>query len=188
MNWLYPRFPLAELPSMLAIAAVGGVCASLFGIVHDLITFSIGPEYFTRLKFHQFEWANLGWTPRWFAAEIGLLAGWWVGLLGGWFIARAGAARLPAAIRRPAVIRFIALVLTLTSLGGCAGGLYGAYAVRTSNLASRQELKADLRIRDLPSFVMVAHIHNGTYLGALAGVITASILASRAARRPCQPA
>ena len=173
---------------MLTIAAVGGACASLFGIVHDLITFSIGPEYFTRLKFHQFQWANLGWSPRWFAAEIGLIAGWWVGLLGGWFIARAGAARLPAAIRWPVVIRSIALVAAMTTIGGCAGGLYGAYLGRMSELAGWQELQRELRVRDLPSFVQVAQIHNGTYLGALAGVVTASILAGRSARRNCQPA
>jgi hypothetical protein len=182
-NWLFPRFPLAELPSMLAIAAVGGVCAGLFGIVHDLVTFSIGPEYFTKLKFHQFAWANLGLPPRWFAAEIGLLASWWVGVVGGWFIARAGAARLPPSLRWPLVVRSVALIVAMTTAGGLAGGMYGSYVARSSDLAEWQEIKAALRLSDLPSFIVVAYVHYGSYGGALTGIVAGSILASRAAKR-----
>ena len=76
LDLLIPRFPLRRLPAMLAIAALGAVLASLYGILHDQLTCTISPEYFTRLKFQQFAWANIGRPPRVFVAEIGLLASW----------------------------------------------------------------------------------------------------------------
>jgi hypothetical protein len=39
---------------MLAIAAAGGCIGAIFGIVHDQVTYTLGPEHFTRFKFDQF--------------------------------------------------------------------------------------------------------------------------------------
>src|SRR5262245_32181747 len=94
MNLLYPKFPVRRLPTMIGIAMLGAVIAGPYGAVHDQISYAISPEYFTKLKFRQFSYANFGWPPQLFAAEVGFLATWWVGLLAGWFLARAGLAEL----------------------------------------------------------------------------------------------
>src|ERR1039458_10306485 len=39
-NILYPKFPFAALPAMLAYAAGGAVLAGLYGIAHDQVPFS----------------------------------------------------------------------------------------------------------------------------------------------------
>ena len=88
MNLLYPKIRSASLPAMLGYAAAGSLLVGLYGIVHDQVTYSISPEYFTRLKFAQFSYADFGLPNRVFVAEIGFLATWWVGLIAGWFIAR----------------------------------------------------------------------------------------------------
>jgi hypothetical protein len=88
MNFLYPRLRASWLPIMLAHALLGAALAGLYGIVHDQITYTISPEYFARLKFAQFHYADFGLPPRIFVAEIGFLAAWWVGFLAGWFVAR----------------------------------------------------------------------------------------------------
>jgi hypothetical protein len=54
LKLLVPRFPLRQLPAMLAIAAAGALAASEYGIVHDQLTYALSPEYFTRLKFQNF--------------------------------------------------------------------------------------------------------------------------------------
>ena len=36
----------------------------IYGILHDQVTFSISQEYFTKLKFYQFGYANLGLPTR----------------------------------------------------------------------------------------------------------------------------
>jgi hypothetical protein len=74
VNLIYPRFPLNRWPAMLGVAAIGALIAGSYGIVHDQITYTISPEYFTRLKFEQFKWANRGWPTRAFVGEIGFLA------------------------------------------------------------------------------------------------------------------
>src|SRR5688572_3098175 len=112
-RWLIPWFPLRQLPAMLAIAAAGAIVAGAYGVVHDQITYTISPEYFTNLKFEQFAWADLGWPRRVYVGQIGLLASWWVGLIGGWFFGRAGAAELPPHIRWPLVARSLSGVLAL---------------------------------------------------------------------------
>ena len=71
MNIFYPRIELRLLPRMLGIAFLGAIVGGLYGILHDQITYSISPEYFTRLKFFQFHYADFGLPPRYFVAEIG---------------------------------------------------------------------------------------------------------------------
>ena len=71
MNILYPKIRWASLPAMLGYAGLGAVLAGLYGILHDEITYTISPEYFTRLKFYQFDYADFGLPPRVLVAEIG---------------------------------------------------------------------------------------------------------------------
>ena len=78
MNLLYPKFPLKHLPTMLRTALAGMIVAGCYGALHDQISYSISEEYFTKLKFHQFGYANFGLHPRIFAAEVGFLAIWWL--------------------------------------------------------------------------------------------------------------
>ena len=70
LKYLIPRIALRDLPPMLGAALVGAIIAGVYGMLHDQITFSISPEYFTKLKFEQFRWANLGLSDRIFAAEL----------------------------------------------------------------------------------------------------------------------
>ncbi|MCU0874407.1 MAG: hypothetical protein MUE50_18895 [Pirellulaceae bacterium] len=73
---------------MLGYAVLGAIVAGVYGILHDQVSYSISQEYFTRLKFLQFRYADFGWSQRVFVAEIGFLATWWVGFFAAWFIAR----------------------------------------------------------------------------------------------------
>jgi hypothetical protein len=90
---IYPSFPLRRLPQMLRIAAAGALVAGTYGALHDQVSWAIAPEYFTKLKFAQFAWADIGLPPRVRASEIGFLATWWVGMIAGWALCRVGSAR-----------------------------------------------------------------------------------------------
>ena len=48
---------------MLGIAALGAVLAGCYGALHDQISYTISPEYFTKVKFEQFRYADFGWPP-----------------------------------------------------------------------------------------------------------------------------
>ena len=88
VRFLIPRIALRDLPPMIAVAVVGAIVAGIYGIVHDQITYTISPEYLTKLKFDQFHYADIGPPDRVFVAAIGFLATWWVGFFCAWFLAR----------------------------------------------------------------------------------------------------
>src|ERR1700722_4600793 len=98
INVFYPKIRLSLLPTMLGYAALGSLFAGAYGVLHDEVTYSICPEYFPRLKFSQFHFANFGLPPRIFVAEIGFLAGSAVGFFCGWFLARITVPAFPAAV------------------------------------------------------------------------------------------
>ncbi len=169
---------------MLAAASIGAVIAGLYGIVHDQITFTLSPEYFTHLKFEQFSYADFNLAPRLFVAIIGVLATWWVGFIAGWFFARILLPHVsgPAAI---AIIgRSFAMMIACSSAFGFAG-----YILASVGWYSQPDWEAAagmLAITDLPSFVKVGYIHYGSYLGGLSGLILALLYCKRRTK-PRQP-
>jgi len=177
LNIIYPRIRLAWLPGMFGCAMAGALLAGLYGILHDQVTYSISHEYFTRLKFSQFHYANFGLPPRAFVAEIGFLATWWVGFLAGWFIARItvpGFARV--AVLRLSLLGFL-IVFVSAFVAAFVG--YGLSLLHGPDYSAWEGLASSLGILDLPSFVRVAYIHNASYLGGLVGLAAAIIYLRR---------
>jgi hypothetical protein len=187
MRWLFPRFPLARLPVMVRTALLGAVIAAGYGAAHDQLSYAISPEYFTRFKFRQFAWANVGWPPRLYASEVGVLATWWVGLVAGWLLARAGLAELPAGERWGKTWRAFGIVFVPAVVGGLIGWGSGV-AVAGGDLSGWGEWQRTLELADLPAFVVVAHLHAGGYLGALAGLVLAVVYVRRSLSRSRQSA
>jgi hypothetical protein len=169
---------------MVAIAACGAGAASIYGVLNDQVTYTIAPEYFTRLKFEQFAWADCGLPPRIFVAQIGALAGWGMGLVGGWFVARAAAWESFRAIRWSVVARAFGIVAFVTLGAGIVGWILGQTVIATTDLAPWYVFRDSLRLDDLPSFVVVAYIHNATYLGAAIGIVLAIVDVLRSRSKP----
>ena len=48
LRYLIPVFPIRDLPIMLRFTLIGALIAGTYGVLHDQITYSIGPEYFTQ--------------------------------------------------------------------------------------------------------------------------------------------
>ncbi len=111
-NFLYPAVGWQDTRKALLLALAGMGIAGIFGILHDQITYTISPEYFTRMKFDQFSYADFGYPPRIFVAEIGFLATWWVGLIAAWFLARVALPKFESAGR-----------LVLWTMAGLAGSV-----------------------------------------------------------------
>jgi len=163
---------------MLGYATVGAVLAGCYGIVHDQVTYSISPEYYTRLKFAQFHYADFGLPTRVFVAEIGFLATWWVGFVAGWFIARVSVPAFSRAIAFRRSARGFLIVFASAFVAGIIGYVLGP--VHDSDYSAWETLASTLGILDLPSFVQVAYIHNASYLGGLIGLIVAIIYLRKA--------
>jgi hypothetical protein len=158
---------------------VGGLIAGMYGVMHDQVTYGISPEYFTRLKFAQFWYADVGLGNRWFAGIIGFLATSWVGFAAAWFLARrlvpgqsrAGAYRQLS----PACALVLVAALVFALLGNAYGGWMGLQVGSQVEESSWSNLLRRLSVSDRAAFVRVAYIHYGGYVGGLAGLIGALV-------------
>lgn len=156
---------------------MGALVAGSYGILHDQITYSISAEYFTKLKFHQFHYANFGFPVRIFVAEVGFLATWWVGVFSGWFLARIAVPAWPFCIALKKCLIGFGLIFGFAILATSIGYYLGIN--HTHDYSNWAELGFDYGITDLPAFVRVAYIHNSSYIGGLLGLITAIIYMRR---------
>ena len=89
MKWLYPRLSLRLLPVFFVAGAVGAVVAGVYGVLHDQVTYTLAPEYYTKFKFVQFGVPETNAAPeRLIVGRIGWAATWWVGLIVAWVLFR----------------------------------------------------------------------------------------------------
>ena len=178
---LAPSLSRTGVLRCLSAAIVGTLLAATFGIVHDQITYTISPEYFTHFKFQQFAQVNPNGPPRLFVAVIGVLATWWVGLIAGWIIGRQNC-RLPSGFTWQVRAQFFILLAT-TIIGSALGGIYGAFLSEISldDLLTLEQVG----ITDPDAFRTVGKIHLGGYIGVVIGLfVTVAIDAKRPSEEP----
>ena len=181
MNIFYPKIQLRHLSRMLGIAFLGAIVGGVYGILHDQITYSISQEYFTKLKFDQFRYADFGFPARVFVSEVGFLATCWAGFFSGWFLARIA---VPAWPPREAFRKCLAGFLIVFILAFSAAVVGYFLGIRhTGDYSHWQETCDGLGVADIRSFVRVAYIHNAGYIGGLVGLVCAILFLHRLKRR-----
>lgn len=176
LRYLFPRIAWSDFPPIVAATLIGGLIAGVYGIAHDQITYSISPEYFTKLKFQQFHYADFGWGERAFVATIGFLASWWVGAIIAWFLARRLIPQQPRRWAYRQIAAGFALVIVCGVVTGALAYAYGWWRGPNGNYAAWQWAIDRFGITDTWSFVRVAYIHNGSYLGGALGLVLALVL------------
>lgn len=176
---------MRKLQTFVILVILATVLASLYGIAHDQITYSLCPEYYSKFKFIQFgfEQTSLGHTevtdlgkeyimnePRVGALLVGVMATWWFGTLLGSLLALVSILLLKERIVRPGskAILIAIIVAGLTSICG-----YGFGQLMAPNIPSSWHIPPT--ITDLDAFVLVGHIHNFSYAGGLLGLVIGMI-------------
>ena len=178
-NFLAPKFTRREFAKTVGLTLAGALVAGGYGILHDQITYTLSPEYFTLLKFAQFRQADFGFSERVLVAEIGFLATWWVGLIASWFLVRLAVPRCLPDELAGVVGKAWCWMLGSAVACGALGHLLGP----SSLLGDPQWKEAihAIEVKDSQAFAQVAGIHVGGYLGALAGWLLAM---ARLLRKP----
>jgi hypothetical protein len=179
---LVPHVPWPDLRRIAGLALAGALLAGGYGILHDQLTFTLAPEYFTRLKFAQFHWADCGLPPRTLVAWIGFLATWWVGFFATWFFARIAAPRLDRPALSGACLRLWGQLAGTALACGSLGYLLGPHYYLQS--PDWRESLIATQLAAPQAFARVAGIHLGGYLGALGAWLWAMFQIIRKPLRP----
>jgi len=142
--------------------------AGLYGILHDQVTYTIAPEYFTKFKYDQF-----GFEPHWFGGHrqtvvvIGFLATWWTGMFIGLVLGLTALIfnnhkSMRKALQKAIVVTFCSALAT-----GVFGFLYGKFVLTRSDV----DWWLPQNLIDKDAFITVGSIHNFSYMGGLLGLI-----------------
>ncbi|MHA4808961.1 hypothetical protein ACX0G9_12685 [Flavitalea flava] len=174
----------------LLIVAVAIVVGAIYGVIHDQVTYSISPEYYTKFKFIQFDLADSVAAqhmtqPRSAVVMVGVKATWWMGLYIGVIIGLIAFIGKDPETMFQLAIQAVGWVIVVAVLTGIIGGVYGHYVLVKSGV----NWWLPEHLVDKPAFITVGSIHNFSYLGGglglLAGIIF-MILKNRAIRRRSQ--
>ncbi len=146
------------------------VVAGLYGALHDQLSFTIAPEYFTRFKYDQF-----GFEPAWFGghrptvAVIGFLATWWVGALIGLFLGGTALLQPDAGSMRRAIVRGVVITLGVAAICALVGLAYGWFFLD----GPPQGWFLPEGVLDPHAFLSVGSMRNASYAGGVLGLILA---------------
>ena len=164
------KFLVFVLLILLAVMVSG-----LYGVVHDQISYTVSPEYYTKFKFQQFGIADLNLPDRARASIVGFLASWWMGIPIGLMVGGTGFIH-PGHWRMLKIsLLAFALVIAITLLFGLGGLLYGWFQTKTINLTDYHGWFIPKDVVNLRRFLCVGYMHNASYLGGTLSIFAAGI-------------
>ena len=168
---------LALIPVLFLIACL---FAGIYGALHNQISYTVAPEYFTEFKFYQFDIdANI--PDRIGAAIVGWNAAWWMGLVIGIFLIPMGLRIRGTASYFWGMIRVFGVVAATTLIVGLAAlGL--AFLVIDAE-AVGEITRYGNEIADDVAFARAGTMHNFSYLGGLIGIVSGAVDIYRQCRR-----
>lgn len=148
------------------IIIISIILASIYGLVHNQISYSISTEYFTKFKFEQFGFVEYGLdTPRITAGLIGIWATIWFGFFIGLVNGFVGLFQPTSGIMWKSITGATIRTLFITIGFGIIGILVGMFLISNLNW----KFPADLN--NQKTFLIAGTMHNFSYLGGLIGLI-----------------
>jgi hypothetical protein len=147
---------------VLAILAAG-----LFGAIHDQISYTVSPEYFTCFKFPMFHLLDANIPERIRASQVGFLASWWMGIPLGLLTGLAGFIHADAAKMRSALVWSLPVIMGFVLLFALCGLFYGYIQTQAIDLAGYRGWYIPEGVQDLRGFLCAGYMHNSAYLGGV---------------------
>lgn len=168
---------MGKFPTFFVLLIVAAAAAALFGALHNQLSYSVGPTYFTEFKFVQFSISE-GMPPRIGAALVGVLASWWMGPLIGFPAFVYGLVAVPNPRSYLAAgLGSIAIVILLATFGALAGLLGGLVADSTGLMDARVTFPDGPTRQDL---LRAGFMHDASYIAGAIGAIAAFVPMRRA--------
>ena len=152
-------------PCLIVVACL---VAGLYGSIHNQVSYTVSPEYFTQFKFHQFNIVDK-FPDRVGAAIVGFLAAWWMGILISMFLVPIGIVIKGFRSYCSTVVGSFIVVAMTALVTGMVGLMVGIATVQSD--VEIQKTKFDTDIQDDVAFLWAGSMHNFSYLGGAIGLI-----------------
>ena len=144
------------------IVVLAVFAAGLFGVVHNQVSYTVAPEYFTKFKFRRFGLTDAPLPERVRASMVGFLASWWMGIPIGLLVDAVGF--IHRGHRRMLRVSLWALLVAVgfTLLFGLGGLLYGYLQTAHINVAEYRGWFIPADVTDLRRFLCAGYMHNSS--------------------------
>ena len=147
---------------------VACILAGAYGALHNQISYSVSPEYFTKFKFHQF--GMIHFQDRLGASFVGWAAAWWMGIVIGIILIPLGLIIQGVSTYFWVMLRVFGIVVLTTLLVGLVA-LAVAHFFIDANAAGEISRYGN-EIENDVAFARAGYMHNFSYLGGLLGILT----------------
>lgn len=167
---IFGRSVCLKHTALLFVAAC--LTAGVYGALHNQISYTVSPEYFTKFKFIQFNIPESSHN-RIGASIVGWLASWWMGLLLGAILIPMGHVLSKSSGYLRAMMRVYGVVAVTAMATGLLALAISLVAVSPDSV--REIIVYHNVIADPVAFMRAGTMHNFSYLGGLLGVVTGGV-------------
>ena len=169
---------------LILIILISPLIGGLYGILHDQLTYTLAPEYYTKFKFYQFGLMDLGNeaifpNPRIEVSAVGFMATWWMGLPIGLIL---GVVCLIHKDHKT-MLRVTMKAIIITVIVAFVTGLFGLAFGKLYLADTGVDWWLPDNLVDVKNFIAVGSMHNFSYLGGLLGLIPGIIYCIKQKRK-----
>ena len=177
---------MKKILTLLLIIGLAPIIAGLYGILHDQLTYTISPEYYTKFKFYQFGLMDMGNeaifpNPRFEVSIVGFMATWWMGLPIGLILGLVGLLHNDYKQMFKVTMKAILITIIVAFVTGLIGLAVGKLYLAEKSV----DWWLPENLIDTKNFISVGSMHNFSYLGGLFGLIAGIIYSVK--RKKKQP-
>lgn len=175
---------MKKLLILILILLVTPVIGGLYGILHDQLTYTISPEYYTKFKFYQFGFVDrVGQTEFPYArlrvCGVGFLATWWMGIPIGLILGLVGLIHSDWDEMFTITMKAIFVTVLVAFITGVIGLLYGFFFLAGQPIEAFANWYFPNNLLEFRNFVTVGSMHNFSYIGGLLGLIAGVVYSIR---------
>jgi len=180
---------MKKILTLILIVIIAALIGGIYGAIHDQLTYTISPEYYTKFKFIQFELVDEGPEahlshPRLWVAAVGALATWWMGMLIGFILGLVGLIHADWQKMLRVTLRAFLITVSVAFVIGIIGLIYGRLFLANESVESFGNWFIPHNVIDFKNFVTVGSMHNFSYAGGIIGMIAGIVYSLRQWRKP----
>ena len=167
---------MGKLITLIALILSSCLLGGLYGILHDQLTYTISPEYYTKFKFYQFGLMDIGNeaifpNPRIEVSFVGFLATWWMGLPIGITLGLVGLIHKDRRIMFAKTFKSFFITIIIAFVTGLTGLVYGYLFLADKSLTEFPNWYIPDNLINFDDFIAVGSMHNFSYIGGLIGLV-----------------